>query len=227
MIKLLPLLLMLAYGFVTYRLSVWRSRRELDARSSPLRDPDLGRFTDRMARALDLKSIPVHLYDVPVVNGLAAPDGRIFITRGFYDKFRAGEVSGEEMASVIAHELGHVALGHARRRMIDFTGQNAIRLALAPILGRFLPGLGMVLANGLASLVAARLSRQDEYEADAWAAALLTRSGIGTAPQKALFTKLDKLAGGRAPVAWLSSHPASPDRVSAIESLEKRWVPQG
>ena len=91
MIKLLPLLLMLAYGFVTYRLSVWRSRRELDARSSPLRDPDLGRLTDRMARALDLKSIPVHLYDVPVVNGLAAPDGRIFITRGFYDKFRGGE----------------------------------------------------------------------------------------------------------------------------------------
>ena len=85
----------------------------------------------------------------------------------------------------------------------------------------------MVLANGLASLVAARLSRQDEYEADAWAAALLTRSGIGTAPQKALFTKLDKLAGGRAPVAWLSSHPASPDRVRAIEALEKRWVPQG
>lgn len=227
MIKLLPLLLMLAYGLLAYRLSVWRSKRELDARSRPLQDPQIGQLTARMARALDVPKIPVHLYDVPIVNGLAAPDGRIFLTRGFYDKFREGAVSAEEMASVIAHELGHVALGHARRRMIDFTGQNAIRIALTPILHRIVPGLGGVVANGLASLVGARLSRQDEYEADAWAAALLTRAGIGTGPQKALFGKLDQLAGGRAPVAWLSSHPATPDRIRAIETLERGWRAAG
>jgi putative metalloprotease len=44
------------------------------------------------------------------------------------------------MASVIAHEMGHVALGHARRRMIDFSGQNALRTALIMVLGRFIPG---------------------------------------------------------------------------------------
>ena len=84
------------------------------------------------------------------------------------------------MAAVIAHELGHVALGHSRRRMIDFSGQNAIRTALIMVLSRFIPGLGILIANTLTSLIAARLSRGDEYEADEYATALLIKSGIGT-----------------------------------------------
>ena len=96
-----------------------------------------------MAEALDLDRIKVHLYEIEPVNGLAAPDGRIFITRGFYARFRDGEVSAEELASVIAHELGHVALGHSRRRMIDFSGQNAMRMALGMVLSRLLPGIGV------------------------------------------------------------------------------------
>jgi putative metalloprotease len=72
--------------------------------------------------------------------------------------------------------------------MIDFSGQNAIRVALATVLGRFIPGLGIWIANMLTTLLAARLSRQDEYEADAYASALLVKSGIGTGPQKSLFT---------------------------------------
>ena len=167
-----------------YRFSVWRTKRELDARSTELADPMLKHMTDRLARALDIRRVPVHIYEIDPVNGLAAPDGRIFITRGFYRKFQTGEVTSDEMASVIAHELGHVALGHTRRRMIDFSGQNALRTALAMILSRFLPGLGVWIANGVASLLAARLSRGDEYEADAYAAALLTKAGIGTEPQK-------------------------------------------
>jgi metalloprotease len=162
-----------------------------------------------MAQALDLERIRVHIYEIDPVNGLAAPDGRIFITRGFFKKYRAGEVSADEMASVIAHELGHVALGHSRRRMIDFSGQNALRTALAMVLSRFLPGIGILIANGLATLLASRLSRGDEYEADAYAAALLTKAGIGTEAQKSLFRKLEKLTearGGTVP-AWLMSHP--------------------
>ena len=66
-----------------------------------------------MAQALDLPRIKVHIYEIDPVNGLAAPDGRIFITRGFFRKYQTGEVSAEEISSVIAHELGHVALGHS------------------------------------------------------------------------------------------------------------------
>ena len=123
MTKLLPILLPILYGLILYRFSVWRTHRELDAKSTRLADPKLKALTDRMASSLDLADIPVHIYEIQPVNGLAAPDGRIFITRGFYDEYLKGRVTGEELASVIAHELGHVALGHARKRMIDFSGQ--------------------------------------------------------------------------------------------------------
>ena len=226
MLKLTPLLLALGYGVAVYYFSAWRTARELDARSTELMDPELRPYLDRMARALDLPKIKVHLYEIDPVNGLAAPDGRIFLTRGFYRKFKAGEVSAEELTSVIAHELGHVALGHTRRRMIDFSGQNAVRVALSTVIGRFVPFIGPWIANLVASLLAARLSRVDEYEADAYAAALLVKTGIGTAPQKTLFRKLEALTGslGGTVPAWLTSHPKVPDRIAAIEALEARWT---
>ncbi len=226
MIKLLPILLAVLYGLAMYRFSVWRTARELDANSTELADPILKHITDRMAQALEIDRIKVHIYEIEPVNGLAAPDGRIFITRGFFNKYRQGQVTSEEMASVIAHELGHVALGHSRRRMIDFSGQNAMRTALAMILGRFIPFIGPWIAGVLMSLLAARLSRSDEFEADAYASALLVKAGIGTGPQKSLFTKLEKLTGARgaAVPAWMMSHPKTKQRIAAIEANEAKWA---
>ena len=224
MLKLTPILLAILYGLVLWRFSVRRTGKELDARSVPLRDDRLGPALDRMAQALDVGHIPVNLYEVAPINGLAAPDGRIFLTRGMYEAFRQNRITADELASVIAHELGHVALGHSRRRMIDFTGQNAVRVVLMTVLGRLVPGLGPVIAGFLTSLLAARLSRGDEYEADAWASALLIKAGIGTQGQKSLFSKLEKLTGtpGAVP-AWMMSHPRSAERIAAIEANERRW----
>lgn len=229
MLRFTPILLAIAYGLVMYRISVWRTHRELDQKSTELADPVLKRMTDRLAAALDIARVPVYIYEIDPVNGLAAPDGRIFITRGFYRKFRNGEVSAEEMASVIAHELGHVALGHAKRRMIDFSGQNAMRTALIMVLNRFIPFIGAMIANALTSLLASRLSRQDEYEADEYAAALLTKAGIGIEPQKSLFHKLEDLTQQRAGMvpAWLMSHPKTGERIAALEALEQRWSAGG
>ena len=226
MIRILPILLAVLYGLAMYRFSAWRTAKELDEKSTELLDPSLREMTSKLASALDLPRIKVHIYEVAPVNGLAAPDGRIFITRGFYEKFKSGDVTAEELASVIAHELGHVALGHSRRRMIDFSGQNAMRAALGMILGRILPGVGIWIANMLATLLAARLSRSDEYEADAYAAALLTKAGIGIAPQITLFEKLEALTqsnSGAAP-AWLMSHPKTTERIAALQTLDAKWA---
>ena len=225
MIKVVPILLAVLYGLAMYRFSVWRTSRELDTNSTELADPILKVLMDRMAKALDIDRIKVHIYEIEPVNGLAAPDGRIFITRGFFNKYRAGEVSSEEMATVIAHELGHVALGHSRRRMIDFSGQNAMRTALAMILGRFIPGVGPWIAGALTSLLAARLSRSDEFEADAYASALLMKAGIGTGPQKSLFHKLETLTGARGATtpALMLCHPMTKQRIAAIEANETKW----
>lgn len=224
LIRLLPILLIAAYGLLMWHLSARRLRHELDARSIRLVDPDLAPVLARLAEGANVAQIPLRLYEIDAVNGLAAPDGRIFLTRGFYRKFRAGAVSAEEIASVVAHEMGHVALGHSRRRMIDFAGQNAVRAVLMALLGRLVPVIGIWIADALTGLVAARLSRRDEYEADQWASALLIRSGIGTGPQKTLFGKLAALTGQRgSPPAWLLSHPKPAERIAAIEANEARW----
>jgi putative metalloprotease len=225
MLKFTPILLAIGYAIVMYRFSVWRTARELDANSTELADPILRIFTDRMAKALEIRKIRVYVYEIDPVNGLAAPDGRIFITRGFLNKYRAGDVSAEELSSVIAHELGHIALGHSRRRMIDFSGQNALRTALAMVISRFIPGFGVYIAGFLTSLIAKRLSRSDEYEADAYASALLTKSGIGTDAQISMFHKLDNLTASNsgAVPAWLMSHPKTSERIKAIEKNETKW----
>lgn len=226
MLKFLPILLMLAYGFAMYRFSVWRTLKTLDAQSRVLDEPEITALTARMARALDLPQVKVHLYDVDIVNGLAAPDGRVFLTRGFLNQYRSGKVTAEELASVIAHELGHVALGHARRRMIDFTGQNALMMILSTFLSRLIPGVGVLIARAITAALAAHLSRSDEHEADAYASALLVKAGIGTDAQKSLFRKLGALTGSPAfgTPAWLMSHPATEERIRAIEAREARWV---
>ncbi|TMV14701.1 M48 family metallopeptidase [Arenibacterium halophilum] len=224
MLRFSPILLAVLYAVIMYRFSVWRTNRELNSKSTRLVDPRLNRLTDRMAASLEVDQVPVHIYEIDPVNGLAAPDGRIFITRGFYRKFQAGEITAEEMGSVIAHELGHVALGHSRRRMIDFSGQNAIRTALMMVIGRFVPFIGPWIAGMLTSLLAARLSRQDEYEADEYAAALLTKAGIGIAPQKSMFRKLAAMSEGHGSApAWLLSHPKTEERIAALERLERNW----
>lgn len=225
MLRVAPILLAIVVGLVMYRFSVWRTHRDLDTKSTELADPRLKALTDRLAASLELARIPVYIYEIDPVNGLAAPDGRIFITRGFYRKYQNGEVTGEELTSVIAHEIGHVALGHSRRRMIDFSGQNALRTVLVMVLGRFIPFVGVWIANMLTSLLAAGLSRNDEYEADAYAAALLIKAGFGVAPQKSLFRKLEELTQSRAGMApaWLMSHPKTDQRIEALEKLEARW----
>ena len=225
MIKFIPIILPFVYGLAMFRLSAWRLNRTLKNQSSLLADKQLLKPIQRLADALDLESISVNIYEIEPINGLAAPDGKIFITRGFYNKFTSGEITESELASVIAHELGHVALGHSRRRMIDFSGQNALRMALGSILSRIIPGLGGIIANVLSNLLMARLSRTDEFEADEYASALMMKSGIGVEHQISMFEKLEKLSGNNANLqpAWLLSHPKTKKRIEKIEENLLKW----
>ncbi|MDN5788455.1 M48 family metallopeptidase [Pseudorhodobacter sp.] len=225
MTRLIFLILPILGAYIMYRLSAWQTATHLTANSTPLRDPVLERLMVRMATALDVPKITVNVYDAAPVNGLAAPDGRIYLTRGFIDRYRQGIVSAEEIASVVAHELGHVALGHTKRRMIDVTGQNAAFLLIASLLGRMIPFVGVLIASHVTRALGAGLSRKDENEADAYASALLVKAGIGTGPQKSLFHKLDRLTGakGNEVPQWLRSHPKTDQRIAAIEAREQRW----
>lgn len=232
MIKLIPILLPIVYALLMLQFSVWRTKQMLAQSSRPLREPALIAALAPLADALGQREIAVNVYDNPAINGLAAPDGQIYLTQGFLAAYRAGRVSAPELVAVIAHELGHVSLGHMRRRMIDFTGQNAAFVMLSAVLGRFLPVIGIWIARALSAALMARLSQRDEFEADEFAAALMIRAGYGTAPQISLFQRLDSLTGnaqtGQAqrPPEWIASHPKTERRIAAIKSAEARWAAQ-
>ncbi|TKW68299.1 MAG: M48 family metallopeptidase [Paracoccus denitrificans] len=225
MLKFTPIILIIAYSLAMWFFSVWRLKREMAVNSTPLNDQRLNPLLDRLGAAMDLPRIKAQVYEIPIVNGLAAPDGRIFITRGFIDRMDKGEVTPEEIAGVVAHELGHVAHGHSKRRLIDFAGQNVIRSVLIVTIGRFVPFIGPWLVNLAIMALAARLSQADEFEADRFATALLIKAEIGAEPQITLFEKLNRLSGrrGNAAPAWLLSHPATEKRIDAIRENIRRW----
>ena len=56
---------------------------------------------------LNLRNLKVFVLNEKQINGLVTPNGNIYITQGFIDQYRAGKVSGVELTTVIAHELGH------------------------------------------------------------------------------------------------------------------------
>ncbi|MFO7856195.1 MAG: M48 family metallopeptidase [Paracoccaceae bacterium] len=227
MLKLVPLLLIILYAIVMWQFSAWRTRRELEAKSEPLDAPEIEAVIRRLGRAVGLEHLKAKVYDQPVFNGLASPDGGIYVTRGVIDQYRLGRVSPTEIGSIVAHELGHVALGHTRRRMIDWTGQNAIRYGLAMVLGRVIPFVGVWIADLLAGLVAARLSRRDEFEADAYAAALMRKAGVDPEAQISMFEKLGTMHPPPGGFAWLQSHPPLKDRIEAIRERHRRWDAEG
>mgnify|MGYP001255906504 CR=1 FL=1 len=225
MIKFIFLFILpIIFGSLTSLSIGKKSNKKLISESTPLTEPILKSLTNRIARSINLVEIPVRIHEVRSFNGLATSDGNIFLTRGALDDFYDGKVTAEELSSIIAHELGHVALGHSKRRLIDFSMQNALKIILSLTIGRLIPAIGAYIANFFTSLLAAKLSRNDEYEADAYAAAILAKSGIGTNPQISLLKKLENLGNDNGSIPqWLMSHPKSSDRILAIEKLTEKW----
>lgn len=229
MIRLLAIIALAgALAWLQWRLAAARLDRAIRRASHPLRDPGLEAHCARLAEAAGAERIEPRLFDMPAVNGLAAPDGAVYLSTGLMEKVRAGLVTREEAAGVVAHEMGHVALGHHRRRLIDLTGSAAARMALGVALNRVVPIFGAALANLIGNAFMARLSRRDEAEADRYAAALMIRAGFGVGPQVSLLRKLRSMAAGQAePPLWLATHPEIDRRIAAIEADAAHWDETG
>ncbi len=224
MAQLLTLLLLTAgLALWNWRSGLRRMRAEIEAGARPLADPALEALVRRLGDSLGQTGLRARVFEMSAVNGLATPDGGVLLSSGLVQKYRLGALSAEEVASVVAHELGHVALGHHARRMIDWTGRSVVTVLLGAVLSRFVPVLGFVLAAMLGNLASAGLSRRDEFEADRFASALMLKAGLGVAPQIAMFRKLARMTPGAKPPAWLSTHPDIEARIAAIEANAASW----
>jgi len=191
--KILPIVFLVSVFYIG---SIYSSRnlsKKLEKKSQIFHDPVIDNYLMKFKSLLNLRNLKVFVLNEKQINGLVTPNGNIYITQGFIDQYRAGKVSGVELTTVIAHELGHLALGHTKKRLITFSAISAISMVVSTILSRLIPYLGSIIGRYLSQVLISGLSRKDEFEADAYASALLIKSDIGIAPQVSLLRKLEKL----------------------------------
>ncbi len=148
-------------------------------------------------------------------NAFALPGGFLFVSRPLYDSFAGND---DEIAFVLAHEMGHVVRSHAFNRIL--TSEIARVLSRGgPIGGALRP----LVAQLVRKLVAEGYSRRQELEADRFAVRLTRAAGYRPEAGVQLFRRLD--SGTRAPggmAAFFSSHPPFPVRIQRIrKALEE------
>ena len=222
--KIIPIVVLISVFYIGSIYSSKSLSKKLEKKSKIFHDPVIDNYLKAFQSILDLGKLQIFVLDDKQINGLVTPNGNIYITQGFIKQYKLGKVSGVELTSVIAHELGHLALGHTKKRLITFSAISAISMVISTILSRLLPYIGAIIGRYLSQILISGLSRKDEFEADSYAAALLIKSGIGTAPQISLLKKLEQLTGiVSSNITWTLSHPSPEQRINAIQKLEASW----
>jgi Zn-dependent protease with chaperone function len=155
-------------------------------------------------------SIPLHASIVRQRddNAITLPGGRIYVFQGLVEKAN----SPDELAGVIAHEVGHVAHRDGTRTVLQAAG---LSLLMGMLLGDFVGGGAVVFAAK--TILQTRYTRSVEAAADAYGVALVTKAG---GDPRALASLLLRIAGTSHPgPKILFDHPDTRDRVAAIEAL--------
>jgi len=141
-------------------------------------------------------------------NALALPGGEILVFRGLIAKAD----NADEVAGVLAHEIGHVAHRDGTKAVLQAGG---VSLLFGMLLGDFIGGGAVVLAAK--TVLQSSYSRAAEARADAYGAALMNKAG-GDA--RALAVILAKIGGATEPgMTILLDHPQTKARVAAINRI--------
>jgi Zn-dependent protease with chaperone function len=148
------------------------------------------------------------------INAFALPGGPMFLNRGMIE---SAKTEGE-MASVIAHEISHVALRHGTAQATK--GQKfQIGAVAGQILGAIVGGAaGSVIAQGSQFGLGAyflKYGREYERQADLLGAQIMARAGYNPREMASMFQTIAS-EGGRSGPEWLSSHPDPGNRAAAI-----------
>ncbi|MBW4558899.1 MAG: M48 family metalloprotease [Trichormus sp. ATA11-4-KO1] len=174
------------------------------------RNSAINRYVEQIGRRLatnsDRPNLPFtfQVVEDDAINAFATLGGFVYIHTGL---IKAAD-NEAELASVIAHEIGHIGGKHLVQQM----RQRAIAGGVASAAGldrNAAVGIGVELALNRPR------SRQDEFDADNRGLRTLTRAGYA---QSAMVSFMQKLMqrGGSVPT-FLSTHPGTSDRISALQ----------
>ena len=164
-----------------------------------------------MARLEGATALPVPL-QVTVVrrsqpNAFAIPGGRIYVFEGLIDKAE----TADELAGVIAHEIGHVAHRDGTRSVLRGAGLSFL---FGMLLGDYAGGGAVVFATR--AVLQSSYSRDVEARADLYGVELMARTG---GDPRALGVILTRIAGANHPgMNLLRDHPDTEQRVAAINA---------
>ena len=153
---------------------------------------------------------PVHVDVVrrPDFNAFALPGGHIYAFQGLIDRAQ----SPDEVAGVLAHEMGHVAHRDGTRTVLQAAGLSFL---FGMMLGDFVGGGAVVIAAK--TLVRSSYSRHVEAQADVYSVGLMHQ--VGGDP-RALATILARVAADKDEgIKILADHPDTKDRVILINAL--------
>ncbi|MFZ5692345.1 MAG: M48 family metallopeptidase [Pseudomonadota bacterium] len=166
------------------------------------------KLMSRLRTAADLRApLQAAVIRRDEANAIALPGGHVYVFKGLIDQ--ADTV--DEVAGVIAHELGHVANRDGARAILQATG---LSLIFGILLGDFVGGGAVVLASE--SLLKSAYSRGAESRADEYA--VRTMQAAGGDP-RALGRFLGRIAGKARSGSIFMDHPGTAERVARIDAI--------
>jgi predicted Zn-dependent protease len=167
----------------------------------------------------------VNLIGSNQINAFCMPGGKVAVFTGIIDKL---QLTDDELAMVVGHEMAHALREHARERIgKSALTQGATRLGgavIASILG-IDPNVTDMVARGTASLLNLKFSRGDESEADLVGMEMAARAGYDPRAAITLWKKMGQQAGKEATPEWFSTHPAGASRIAELERNLPRVMP--
>ncbi len=188
--------------------------RSVLAKSQKVHDEVLDAAVQRIGARLRAAMPPsplelrFHVLRAPSINAFAAPGGAVFVHTGLLHA-----ASGpDEVAGVLAHEIGHVVERHGLRQLLHRVGVGA---GIGVFLGNadVLVGVAVEFAGHVANL---GFSVAQERAADAFALELLRRAEIDPRGLLAFFEAIEATSGAAPPL--LSTHPAPGERAAALRA---------
>jgi predicted Zn-dependent protease len=173
-------------------------------------------------RLVEQASGPKYPYSFAVadygeINAFALPGGPVWVHRGVLH----AATSESQLASVIAHEIAHIAQRHAADQVSNAAMANLGLGLLGAVLGNATgAGAAQMAAGFMANGIFLKFSRDDEREADQVGIQMLRRAGWDARGMVELFEILQREAR-RNPGAvevFFSSHPSPQDRIGRLQT---------
>lgn len=157
------------------------------------------------------------------LNAYCMPGGKIMVFSGLVEKINATD---DELAAVIGHEIAHALREHGRERMSQAYVQQFGLQALAAFAGGGVGGAATVKGASLGSQLFFALpnGREQERESDRIGLELAARAGYNPDAAVTLWQKMSAKSKG-APPEFLSTHPASANRIADLKALAPKVRP--